>query len=504
VNWLDSTAAGTGVLGIALGTLLVVLSFVALPRGERYLARGPAILLLLHLVVSRVEGMIDASSPNARLLHFVGAAAIFGSIARSAFLLGVLSSVARRFTRPWPRILRDLLQGFLYFGVALLALQAAGVEPTSLLATSALLTAVIGLSLQETLGNLFAGLSLQAQPPFSVGDWLQYAEGPEGIGRVIEINWRATHLVTLSEIEVIVPNGVIAKAALKNFSRPTTLVRHSTNVVLPDAVSPQRVQALLLRVLADLPGVLATPPPLVLTGQFIDRGATYTIRYFVDDFARIEASEGEFRKRLWYELRRSSMELPINRSRVEAVAVGALMTSVRDAQAGLSVEAAPLAERLGLVDFLAGAKPEVLQRLLQGTSSALYAPGEVIIRAGEVGSELFVIERGTAEVLGRRKDGPEARVAALGAGQFFGEAALLADELRSATVRASSECQLLVISAAALRAAVELDRSIADRLSSRFATRLSELNQALSQHGEDFDEERHSIQLLDRVKRFFA
>jgi len=503
VSWLDSTAAGTGVLGITLASLLVLLAFVALPRGERYLARGPALLLLLHLVASRVEGSIDPSSPNARLLHFIGAAAIFGSIARSGFLLGVLSSVARRFTRPWPRILRDLLQAFLYFGVALLALRAAGVEPSSLLATSALLTAVIGLSLQETLGNLFAGLSLQAQPPFSVGDWLQYAEGPEGIGRVLEINWRATHLVTLSEIEVIVPNGVIAKAALKNFSRPTTLVRHTTSVVLPDAISPQRVQTLVLRVLADLPGVLVTPPPLVLTGQFIERGATYTIRYFVDDFARIEPSEGELRKRLWYELRRANLELPIPRSRVEAVAVGTLLTSLRDAQTGGFSEA-PLSQRLAQVDFLAGVKPEVVERLLQGTSSVVYAGGELIIRAGEIGSELFVIERGSVEVLAKRKEGPEARVAALNAGQFFGESALLADELRSATVRASSECQLLVIQAAALRAAVELDRSVADRLSSRFATRLSELNQALAEDGDDFDEERHSIQLLDRVKRFFA
>lgn len=503
MNWLDSTAAGTGVLGIGLATLLVVLAFIALPRGERYLARGPVIFLLLHLVVSRIEGSVDPSSANARLLNFVGAAAIFGSIARSVFLLGVLSSVARRFTRPWPRILRDLLQGFLYFGVILLALRAAGVDPSSLLATSALLTAVIGLSLQETLGNLFAGLSLQAQPPFSVGDWLQYAEGPEGIGRVLEINWRATHLVTLSEIEVIVPNGVIAKAPLKNFSRPTALVRHSTSVVLADSISPQRVQALISRILGDLPGVLATPPPQVQLGQFIERGATYTIRYFVDDFARLEPSEGEFRKRLWYELRRSGLELPIPRSRVEALPLGELMVSSREVLSGAPKEP-PLSERLARVDFLAGAKSEVLERLLLGTSALQYAPGEVIIRAGEVGSELYVIERGTVEVLARRKEGPEARIAALGPGQFFGEAALLADELRSANVRATSECQLLVIGAAALRSAVELDRAVADKLSSRFATRLSELNQALTEDGEDFDEERHSIQLLDRVRRFFA
>jgi small-conductance mechanosensitive channel/CRP-like cAMP-binding protein len=491
------------VLGIALAALLALLSFVTLPRGERYLARGPTFFLLLHLVVSRIEGSVDPSSANARMLSFIGAAAIFGSIARSVFLLGVLSSAARRFTRPWPRILRDLLQGFLYFGVILLALRAGGVDPSSLLATSALLTAVIGLSLQQTLGNLFAGLALQAQPPFSVGDWLQYAEGPEGIGRVLEINWRATHLVTLNEIEVIVPNGEIAKAALKNFSRPTTLVRHSTSLVLADSISPQRVQSLISRILADLPGVLATPQPLVQVAHFVERGATYNIRYFVDDFARIEPSEAEFRKRLWYELRRSGLELPITRSRVEAMPLGELMVSSREVLSGAPKEP-PLAERLARVDFLAGAKPEVLERLLPGTSAVQYAPGEVIIRAGEVGSELYVVERGTVEVLARRKGGPEARIAALGPGQFFGEAALLADELRSANVRATSECQLLVISAAALRSAVELDRGVADKLSSRFATRLSELNQALTEHGEDFDEERHSIQLLDRVRRFFA
>jgi len=503
VNWLDSTAAGTGLFGIALATALVLLAFAALPRGERYLARGPAVLLVLHLIVGRVEGSIDASSLGARLLAFLGAFAIFGSIARSAFLLGVMSSVARRFTRPWPRILRDLLQGFLYFGVGLLALRAAGVEPTSLLATSALLTAVIGLSLQETLGNLFAGLSLQAQPPFSVGDWLQYADGPEGIGRVIEINWRATHLVTLSELEVIVPNGVIAKAPLKNFSRPTPLIRHTTGVVLPDSVSPQQIQDLVLRLLADLPGVLPTPAPSILVGPFVERGASYSIRYFVDDFARIEPCDGELRKRLWYALRRAQLELPVTRSRVEAVAIGALPTSLRDLPTQSAEE--PLDLRLSRVDFLAGVAPDVLARLHPGTSLAVYAPGEAIIRAGEVGSELYVIERGTVEVLARRGDGIDARVASLGPGQFFGEAALLAEELRSATVLASSECQLIVITRAALRAAIELDRSIAERLTSRLTSRLRELDQALSsERGDDLDEERRSLQLIDRVKRFFA
>jgi small-conductance mechanosensitive channel len=253
VDWLDSNVAGAGGLGIGLALFLGALAFVALPRGERYLIRAPALLLALNLGVRWFVQYADRTSLDARLLTFLGIFGLFGSMARSAFLLAVMSTPARRLTRPWPRILRDLLQAFLYFGVALVALRAAGVEPSSLLATSALLTAVIGLSLQETLGNLFAGLSLQAQPPFSVGDWLQYADGPHGIGRVLEINWRATHLVTIGEVEVIVPNGVIAKAPLKNFSRPTPLMRHETSVVMPDAVAPHRIQTIVLRALAEVP-----------------------------------------------------------------------------------------------------------------------------------------------------------------------------------------------------------------------------------------------------------
>lgn len=499
MDWFDSNTTA-GALGIGLAALLAALSFVSLPRGERYLARAPLLLLGAHLIIRWLEGQTEQRSLDARLLTFFGVVTLLGSMARSAFLLGVMSRVARRITRPWPRILRDLIQAFLYFGVALVALRAAGVEFGSLLATSALLTAVIGLSLQEPLGNLFAGLALQAQPPFSVGDWVQFADGPNGTGRVLEINWRATHLVTIGEVEVIVPNGVIAKAPLKNFSRPTQLMRHDTTLVLPDAVAPHRVQGIVLRALADVPGVLATPPPSVLVGQFIDRGATYAVRYYIDDFAMVEPIEGELRKRIWYALRRERIELPTPRSRVEAMPEALSVTSL----ARTHVESRPdLPARLGAVDFLAGAKPEVLERLAHGTVSAAYAPGETVIREGDSGNELFIIERGSVQVQVQRDHGARTQVATLHAGHFFGEAALLREEQRSATVVAVTECELLVISAGAFRAAAELDASLAERLTDKLASRLTELRKAVSNAGRDDDDERRSLMLIERIKRFF-
>jgi small-conductance mechanosensitive channel/CRP-like cAMP-binding protein len=500
VNWLNSNGAGAGALGIGLAILLVALACVALPRGERYLIRAPLLLLAVHLAVRWIQSFTPPKSLDARLLTILGIFGLFGSMARSAFLLAIVSQPARRLWRPWPRILRDLLQAFLYFGVGLVALRAGGVEPTSLLATSALLTAVIGLSLQETLGNLFAGLSLQAQPPFSVGDWLQYADGPSGIGRVIEINWRATHLVTIGEVEVIVPNGVIAKAPLRNFSRPTPLMRHETNIVMPDSVPPNRIQNIVLRTLSDLPGVLSTPPPSVLVSHFIDRGTTYAIRYYVDDFAKLEPIEGELRKRLWYWFRRERIELPTPRSRVESMPEPFSITSLARSQ---SEPRADVKARLGGIDFLNGVSAEVIERLALGTVSALYAAGEAVIVEGESGNELFIIERGSVQVLVSRDDGPKAPVASLNAGHFFGEAALLREEKRSATVVAVTECELLVISANAFRAAAELDPSIAERLTQKLASRLTELRMAAVDADPDEDEERRSLMLMERIKRFF-
>lgn len=481
--------------------VLVLLALGSLPRGERYLVRMPIVLLIAHVAARLLEREVEPGSLGARLVAFIGTFAVLASMARSAFLIAVMSRVARRFTRPWPRIHRDLLQGFLYFGVALVALRAAGVELVSLLATSAVLTAVLGLSLQDTLGNLFAGLALQAQPPFSVGDWLQFGEGPDGVGRVLEINWRATHLVTIGDVEVIVPNGVIAKASLRNFSRPTPMMRHTTAIVLPDCVAPHRIQSIVHRTLADLSGVLSTPPPSVLVDQFVERGATYSIRYFIDDFAKLEPIEGELRKRLWYWFRREGIELPTPRNRIESIPAGAGASSLRDPPP-LPPQSS-LLQRLARVDFLQGVGEPVLEQLAQGTTSALYGPGETIIREGESGNELFVIEQGTAEVLVRSGAELTASVARLAAGQFFGEAALLRDEQRTATVVATSECHLLVISASAFRAAAELDPSIAERLTTRLAARLSELSQAVSEHGEGADEQRESLQLIERVKRFF-
>ena len=94
MDWLGSNTAG-GALGIGLAALLAALLFVALPRGERYLARAPLLLIAAHVIIRWIGRHTEQSSLDARLLTFFGIVTLFGSIARSAFLLAVMSRLAR-------------------------------------------------------------------------------------------------------------------------------------------------------------------------------------------------------------------------------------------------------------------------------------------------------------------------------------------------------------------------------------------------------------------------
>src|SRR5262249_2242926 len=199
-------------LGIAIAIALLLLARLLLPPQDKPRARLPAIYLVLSLVFGALSWAVEASagaSPSARVLYFLYTLLLLASWGRSLVLLGVDVVFGRRTHRARPRIFRDLTQAVVYVIVVLFALHTTGVEPSSLLTTSALITAVIGLALQDTLGNLVSGLALQMQRPFEVGDWVQFDQDARQVGQVTEVNWRATTLMTSDLVEVIVPNAFL-------------------------------------------------------------------------------------------------------------------------------------------------------------------------------------------------------------------------------------------------------------------------------------------------------
>src|SRR6185436_2525909 len=109
---------------------------------------------------------------------------------------------------------------------------------------------------------------------------IQFDEQLHHVGRVIEVNWRATKVQTLDEVEVIIPNATLAQAPIRNFSKPHAYSRRSVFVTAPYHVPTRQVQRLILDAISDAAGVLRQPPPSVVTHAFTESGVEYWIRYF--------------------------------------------------------------------------------------------------------------------------------------------------------------------------------------------------------------------------------
>jgi small-conductance mechanosensitive channel/CRP-like cAMP-binding protein len=491
-----------GSVGVVTAAVLIMAVWVLLPSAERNLARTPLVLLVLHLGLLLVQTFLPHRVVAQRYLGYAALFLLLASIGRAGFLVAVHSVVSRGLTRPLPRIFRDLLQGLVYVIVVLITLRAAGVAPGSLLTTSALLTAVIGLSLQDTLGNLFAGLAIQAQRPFDVGDWIQFDENAKHVGRVVEINWRATRLLTLDQVEVTVPNGVLAKAPISNYTKPSPVSRRVVYVTAPYDVSPLRIEEIVLSAVREIPGILREPRPSVILHDFGDKGIEYRVRYFTSDFQSRERIDGVVRERLWYAFHRAEIRIPLPTRTVYSHEV--------TPKTAKELEAAEVERRqkaLSYVDFLQKLPGSALHKLASLGETRLYAEGEIILKQGEEGNELFIVWHGEVAVMLDRTDRHDSvEITRLGPGKFFGEMSVMTGEHRSATVKATKPCEMIVIGKKAFQEVLAETPSLAQQISEVLANRLEELGEraALADKRTAMSRQEQSSLLLSRIKQFFS
>lgn len=446
---------------------------------------------------------LDAVIPEhvfGRVFHrFIAQFLLLASIGRSAFIVMVDVLWSQRRARPLPKILRDVMQGLVFALVGILVLRAAGVEPGSLLTTSALLTAVLGLSLQDTLGNLFAGLAIQAQQPFEVGDWIQFDENPEHIGKVLEINWRATRIQTLTRAEITIPNALAAKAPLVNYSRPNPVVRQDVRVVAPRNVSPDRARQWMLQALRHTPYVLSTPEPSVLTVDYDERGVIYEVRFFITAFDKRELICGDVRERIWYALHREGYEIPVPSRRVELV-----RRSERAPQEILD-SADYRYQLLSRLELFEGLTQEEIRTLAQHCRHQAYGHEELIVRQGDRTSEMFIVERGKVriETDAQGAEGPHL-ISTLERGDFFGEMSLLTGEARVANVVATEETEVLVLTRETFAPIIESNPTLADRISRVLSERRKRLSEAAGISAAPAAPATEQAELLKRIRRFFS
>ena len=330
----------------------------------------------------------------------------------------------------FPAIVQDAIV------IGLLLLVGTFVFREELLTTSAVGAVVVGFALQDTLGNAFAGLAIQSEKPFNVGHWIRVGEFE---GRVAEVTWRATKLRTKSGNFIVVPNNIIAKEAITNYSEPATPTRLELEVGVSYAASPAAVKAAMHEAMGQAPSVLPAPAPDVLLVGFDASSMNYRARFWVEDFELDEKAKDEVRVAIHYAFGRRGIEIPypiqVEYSREWPAA---------DPET-LERERARIVAGVDLFDALSDAQRA---GIAAATVTRTFGDGEAIVRQGAAGESMFVICSGRVAVVLE----PDRReVAAIESGGYFGEMSLLTGEPRSATVVARGEVVVLELSAEVFR-----------------------------------------------------
>jgi small-conductance mechanosensitive channel len=208
-----------------------------------------------------------------------------------------------------PPLLRNVIITVTYLAILIVALKVAvpGFSLSPLVLASGVLSLVIGLALQDVLSNLIAGVTLAIEKPLRKEDWVRIGDQE---GKVIDITWRTTKILTRENDYVIFPNRMIAERELKNFMYPVPLEYPYIEVGLPYSTLPSIAEEALLEAVLKTPGVLKKPPPRVLLLDFGESAITYKLIFSIDDFDNYRDIVSDVRKEVFYAMKRYGIVIP--------------------------------------------------------------------------------------------------------------------------------------------------------------------------------------------------
>ncbi len=513
LTWLATSMPGTGApallspesvrLGIAF-LLGAALLFAAVRE-----ARGRIVRLVVALVVSVVLrgvaalALLELPSAEPTVLFL---ALLFQGIA----FLGLAGVVVFDLLLPRahvrvPRIARDLAVALSFVALLIWLFSVNHVDVTGIVATSAVVTAVIGFSLQDTLANVMGGIALQIEGAVEPGDWVKFGDTS---GKVRETAWRFTAIETRNGDTLLVPNSVLVKTPVlvlgKAGGRKPPLERRWVFFGVDYRTSPVTVIETVREALTrePIPNVAAEPAPSVVLMDFRESWASYAVRYWLSDLLVDDPTDSAVRTRIVYALRRAGIVLsrPATANFVTIEEEGhRKRQEKRDDEARLAA--------LESVPLFASLTAEERGRLAPGLVRAPFAPGEAMVVQGREVHDLYIITKGAGDVRVAVADAPPRIVVRITAPDIFGEMGMLTGEPRRATVVAVGEVECWRLGKEKFREVLEERPAIAEGISRILAARQVEL--ATATEGLSEESRRHRLEaehgsLLSRIERFFG
>ena len=374
-----------------------------------------------------------------------------------------------------PRLMRDIGRGVLIVITFFVSIsQYFTVQLGTVLLSSTVITAVVGLSLQDLLKNVFAGIALQLERPFAPGDWI-LVDQQLGFGRVLEMSWRAIRVRPRDGQVVVIPNSVIAQQQITNLSSTGRPIAMRLKVNVDSSHPPNVVRDLLKKAVLSVDGVLESPAPFVYCRDYTMATAAYEIKFWVSNFDNFPEQQGDAMARIWYVLQRADIRFAPNEI---------VLNRPQTAHAQRRVYYTPdqiikRLRRVALLDILS--EPE-LKSLAEQVEIRLFAAGEALARQGQHETTLFAITSGRVRIEVEQDSATPIILSYLGPGEVFGERGMLLGEPRSASVIAEEDTRAVVIDRHDIAPIFEQNPILTDRLGAMLAERESATSASLEEH----------------------
>ncbi len=371
---------------------------------------------------------------------------------------------------------------------------------SGLLVASSITVGLLAFALQDFLRGIIAGIELNIEPPFQVGDWIKVGDKD---GEVVDINWRATTIRDREFNYRVIPNSIISKEQIINFYRPTRLHALLLYVGVEYGAPPNQIKDILISCALEAKGVLHTPRPLVRLFNYGDFAITYQMKYFIEDRPMSEDIQSDVMIRIWYNLRRNGIRIPFP---IRDVFIHEEVGKEETLEETNRRRVEEFLRRVGIFEPL---DDKAIHSLASSGRLWRFGRGESIVKQGDMGSSLFIVLEGIAEVsISLANDGKVITVGHLHSGDFFGEKSLLTGESRSARVIAETDLEVVEIEKTNILPILENNPGIMEDLSKRLAERQL-INEGFFKEGKKAEEvavmrSNYTQRILQNMKGFFG
>jgi small-conductance mechanosensitive channel/CRP-like cAMP-binding protein len=475
---------------LILGFVLV--SYIALrpfPVRVRYLFDfvcfvGSTIILFHHQTLP-LPGNSGAANATSLWLHAV--AGIWWLL--GARLLVAVMSFTLNHNRRWreARLFPDLTAAAIYAAAVLVVLISVLALPIGgLLATSGVLAIVLGLALQNTLADVFAGIAFGIEAPFNVGDRISLGDRIEGT--VVQMNWRSIRILTDGDDVAIVPNSVVAKSDIVNRSFPTRVRSAFIELSCPATSNPERVIDTLQQATLLCPPILPVPLASAVLTRLGSRESRYRVNFSVSDTEHLSTTKDLLLRHASRQLYYSGLYFPHAAQDIRTA----------DESTGRSVQAVlPLLQDMILFESLVA---EQLTELADHLEPRSLEPGEVLFAQGGTEATLFIVVAGILQVSQHTALSGQQTAGFIGAGDYIGEISLLTGSPYAATATASTHCKLYGLDCHVVKPLLAANSDLYAALDRSARRGLAILNRVVAVRATD---DSASQSLLHRIRAFF-